>query len=566
MTGPLSLTTVSMAADAFVDQIQRLVNAGAETFHLSPWNSLADGVAAKVAQAGLPCRLTVAGQPGHDPEPNTGQAADEPDVHVRLETDGEELARSLMDLTDLRKGWVLVPRTARFGLGLPLFLISIPKSGTHLLIELARSLGYTDGGVHDGDVRPGAWYYVEYSNSHTAAPDFFVDTVRRSPFGNRHHPFSISPTLFIYRHPYDILVSEANYFHNTGNSLFHGYLNGLRFEERLERLADDRWLFGSLRDRVARFAAWLEFHNVAPVSFEELVGFAGGGDPELQRRTLWSLLLKLQVDGNVDQLSNRIFNPRSPTFNQARIGSHREALTPRVQQILQRLDDDYLRVFGYRRDLDGPLTSLRIDEFRRRPLRLGRRPHPASAILIEQNFLGWNLIRFRDRYFAVRISAGQFDLGLLDEEARSAYPSADCLAELRLRVVEMLVGEQAARAVNAALAEVGIPFSAATNSAPVAESPVTPDRLRRAVAALAQVVDPPAGHHRGYDIYTAPAWWFGIRTDAETGVLDMVAAPCRTSLIHTLEHRTQDECGDSPDTEDGTPQAGAGRPRDGRPT
>ena len=63
-------------------------------------------------------------------------------------------------------------------------------------------------------------------------------------------------------------------------------------------LIDDPWLFGSFRDRMAGFVPWLEFSNVIPVSFEELVGARGGGDDATQRRLIWSLQLKLHVPGS----------------------------------------------------------------------------------------------------------------------------------------------------------------------------------------------------------------------------------------------------------------------------
>src|SRR5438477_163119 len=83
--------------------------------------------------------------------------------------------------------------------------------------------------------------------------------VRRRPHGNRDHAFPHHPSLFIYRNPLDIVASEANYYQEDGATVFAGYLDGLSYEERLLRLIDDPWLMGSIRDRVGKFAAWLEF-------------------------------------------------------------------------------------------------------------------------------------------------------------------------------------------------------------------------------------------------------------------------------------------------------------------
>ncbi|MBV5334015.1 hypothetical protein JZU57_01995, partial [bacterium] len=136
----------------------------------------------------------------------------------------------------------------------------------HLLFELARAMGFPDGGecppVPGGRQWAGKWYYLEYSNSHTAATDFFVDTVRRRPFGNRDHPFTRNPTIFIYRNPMDIVASEADYYHGDGNTAFFQYMAHLNYDQRLLRLIDDPWLLGSIRDRIARFIAWTDFANV----------------------------------------------------------------------------------------------------------------------------------------------------------------------------------------------------------------------------------------------------------------------------------------------------------------
>ena len=200
---------------------------------------------------------------------------------VLTETDPEALSEQLLQHADQDFAHIVAPRTVRHFRAQPLFLVTIPKSGTHLMRGLLRAFGYAEGNEHNYRPEPGTWYCLEYSNTHTRAADFFVDSVRRAPFGNRHHPFAYTPTLFLYRNPLDVLVSEANYYHRDGNAIFAGYLGALDREQRLNRLISDPWLLGSLRDRMVAYVPWLDFPNVAPVSFEELVGGAGGGDDEL---------------------------------------------------------------------------------------------------------------------------------------------------------------------------------------------------------------------------------------------------------------------------------------------
>ncbi len=433
----LSLSLANSCAEAFADQIHAHVAQGARDIRIGPWCGLAEPLLARLGAMGVDLRLGVEGLNRELPANCTPLPdAAEAQVIVRLETDGDALAQALMALVDLPRGHVVAARTVRHGLSMPLFLISIPKSGTHLLIELARGLGYADGMEHDGDVCPGAWYYLEYSNSHTAAPDFFVDTVRRSPFGNRHHRFLTSPALFIYRHPYDILVSEANYYHRPGKTSFGGYLRHLDFEQRLLRLIGDPWLMGTLRDRVGKFAAWLDVANVLPLSFEELVGAAGHSNPELQRRALWSVMLKLQIGGEVEHLARVIFNPHSATFETGVIGRHREVMTDAAWDAVGRLNPDYLQVFGYSGDRNGAPVSARIDEFRRRPLLLERPVNARVPILVEQDYKGWNLVRFEGRYYAFSLSEGPQDLSAMTAAELAAAPSAPVLRELRQHLDE----------------------------------------------------------------------------------------------------------------------------------
>jgi hypothetical protein len=270
------------------------------------------------------------------------------------------------------------------------------------LYALARAFGYHAGIICPEWPRPRHWYCVEYSNSHTRATDFFVDSVRRSPFGNRHHPFATSPALFMYRNPLDILVSEANYYHRDGNAIFGGYLGNRSFEERLLTLINDPWLFGSFRDRMAGFVPWLEFPNVVPLSFEELVGARGGADDAVQRRLIWSLQLKLHVPGRPDVFASQVFDPESATFNAGQIGAHREKLGERALRGFMRLPQDFMAAFGYASPGGNGAERYprRAEEFIRRPLVTGAQSFLDTPILIETGFHDRSIVRYRGRFYA----------------------------------------------------------------------------------------------------------------------------------------------------------------------
>lgn len=373
-------------------------------------------------------------------------------VLVFTEQDGERLGQLLLACLDLSNVCVIAPVTARHFSRMPLFVVSIPKAGTHLLYELAQALGYAPGVEMPDFPRPQTWYCVEYSNSHTVARDFFVDTVRRAPFGNRHHPVVRSPVLFAYRHPLDILVSEAHYYHRDGKTAFSGYFDGLDFEERVARLIDDEWLLGSLRQRVGGFLPWLAMPNVIPTSFEELVGEAGGGSQAAQRSLIWSILLKLQVDGCVAELAGKVFNKDSATFREGKIGAWRSQLTPAQVAQLEAGCGDVIAAFGYSTQAEAPLLPGHAQQHAARPLRFPEADFEGMPLTVVSGFMGCNLVRYAGRFFAVPLSAGAVALEALPDAQRARLPVAETLEELK---AVLLIGRKAYDRQNATLAAAG---------------------------------------------------------------------------------------------------------------
>lgn len=378
----------------------------------------------------------------------------ESEILIARSSDGTGLSSFLMSCMDLRDTLVIAPITEHYFQNRSLFNISIPKGGTHLLYKLVEAFGYGAGVVHNNSPSPGNWYCVEYSNSHTVARDFFLDSVRRDSFALRDHPFSRNPVLFIYRNPLDVLLSEANYYSIEGATVFSSYFRGRTFDERVYTLLDDSGLIGSLRDRIIGFAAWLDFENVIPVSFEELVGDDGGGSDEMRNGLIWSLQLKLHVPGEPSRLAEKIFDKDSPTFNKGQIGSAKEQLPVKAYEMLANGNDDFMRLFGYmhaeadlystedtsnriKRWRECLTFSRRIDEFRRRPLLHSEELFLDTPYNVDWDFLGHNIVKYDRRYFAIPVSAGPTDLNDLrarDELNQLMWSSN--LHELRLKIAK----------------------------------------------------------------------------------------------------------------------------------
>lgn len=434
----LAMVTVEPTPDAFAQAIRSAAEGGNGTLAVLPEGDFAEAIVER--SPGLR-RVT----------------PDQADILCLTYRDRGRLEQALHGQLDRTGGTVIIPRVERHGLDRPLFLISIPRAGTHLLYRLAETLGFKPGVVCPEIPTPGYWYCLEYSNSHTVPRDFFVNSVRQAVFGNRMHPFPLTPALFIVRHPWDILVSEANYYSTPGKTLFSGFYAGLDFDWRVRRLLEDGGMIGRFCDRVLAFEPWLTFGNVVPLAFEDLIGEQGLGDASRQERLIWSLQIKLGIPGVPRAIGSKVFDSASPTFYRGVIGSHRKALALHVQEELAAAGEGVLQAFGYGSG-DNPYSKY-AESWRQRPLQYQENELDATPIAQEINFYGHNLVRYRGRFYAVPQSVGPLDLAK-EQERLTEFLSADNLASLhhmvlaqsltsdlqtRLRNLEDTMGERTVR-------------------------------------------------------------------------------------------------------------------------
>lgn len=426
-------------ASSWISVVGGLLGRGYRTVTAHLLDDAAAEIAAVLsAEFGEAFRLSERGKTVAGPESG---ASEHSDAVMLIGRDAEKVSEALLDYVDRRAITLIAPVTDRYYSNLPLYLISIPKAGTHLLFRLAEALGYAAGGVAPDRPKGGHWYYLLNSNAHTMTQEFFRDELQRAPFGNRAHPFMRSPALFNYRNPFDILVSEANYWHIDGNSPLSVLLGHLSFEERIARLVEDRWLLGTIRDRVGAYAAWLDCGNVAPISFEEIVGDAGGGSDEAFEALLWSLQLKLHVPGISRDICSAASGRSSPTFREGRVNGWRQALSTEVVRQLEALPQDFMVKFGY----DGSSVLPRhVAEFRHRPLRLMSKTHFSVPFLVETEFLDHNIVSFNQRYYGIPFSAGSADLRQLSEEELLRFEHSDSLSSVRAQLIAREVQRQVA--------------------------------------------------------------------------------------------------------------------------
>jgi hypothetical protein len=444
----LQLEFISFEKAHLREAVLRAVKTGAKTLCLRPFNQLAASIALELL--GLDELATIQAR---DIEPGLAlpQGVEPfgrdtpPDITVLCEEEPQALSSLLMEYADDNSGFLIAPITPYYFRNRPLFLLSIPKAGTHLLFNLVKTFGYEDGVICSEMPAPGSCYCVMGSNTHTTAHDFFIEKTKDSPYGNKAHPFLHSPALLIYRNPLDILVSEADWFGKEGNSPLYNYLGHLSPDERLCRLIDDPELLGSIRDRTMDFAPWLDCTNVIPLSYEEIVGTQGGGNSEAQRKLIWSLQLKLHVPGDPTTHGAGIYDQDSPTFFKGSIGRYLKSLDQKTFDKAQLLPQDFMTRFGYdvkSLELPAPFPAY-ANKFLTRPLEC---PEPQSLppFVVDTDFYGYNIVKYKKKFYGIHISSGDTDITMLREEQLSDFPASFDIGELRqiIRQMDLFLGSR----------------------------------------------------------------------------------------------------------------------------
>ncbi len=161
--------------------------------------------------------------------------------------------------------------------------------------------------------------------------------------------------IFNYRDPRDVILSMVNFLsgktaQGIGNfsefQVFSRILDSkLSLEEKLTYALTDR-SFPCLGDFDRAF--WLLHHpDVCKVSFEEMVGPAGGGSAELQQWAVARILDFVGADSAPESVTPRLFRRDAFSFFKGQIGSWREVFTPEHQQLATNRFGETLLLYGY---------------------------------------------------------------------------------------------------------------------------------------------------------------------------------------------------------------------------
>lgn len=267
--------------------------------------------------------------------------------------DEPSLLQSVLDeYLDCRDVALFCLKTAWYGQNRPVFLTSIPKSGTHLMFGLLEKLGFARGAHSEaGNYAPGHYHPLTADFFHGPARKWFTD---QSLAGALSHPAMHHPICFGYRNPFDTLVSEADYYIQPKRTILPYYFSCLGDRNQVIEELSRGGALDPVYDRMEQYLPWLRLPNVIPVAYEEAVGSKGGASDAVQQDLLWSLQLKLHVSGAPADYAGRLYDTASNTYNVGRIGRFRDtclndpAFLARHPDLSQMVED-----FGYGHTLPG---------------------------------------------------------------------------------------------------------------------------------------------------------------------------------------------------------------------
>lgn len=231
---------------------------------------------------------------------------------------------------------------------------SLPKSGTNLLEQvliqlpymrrrMRYTLGYWDGSEATTLRQLSRIRRGEFLAAHLTATEYILQTLLRENF----------KTLMMIRDPRDIAVSHFNYVtyidythpsHQYFKSLPDDDARLMAVIEGVDGIVQPIWRV------LEQYRPWLTADGVLVVRFEHLIGARGGGDDQLQMRTVSDIARHLNIPIDETQLSmicSEIYSETSPTFRKSQIGDWGKVFKPEHITAFMRSAGEYMKYYGY---------------------------------------------------------------------------------------------------------------------------------------------------------------------------------------------------------------------------
>lgn len=241
------------------------------------------------------------------------------------------------------------------------FLISIPKSGTHMLTKLLIML--TDlkhRPVYTIGIAPAALNDQQFE-------DFMVNSKNSNQFAYGHtNPNAYSPFFMRFgeAHPEYVQIVQIRDLRDVIISYMH-YVSDAIKQELGGNPSNDEMLTHMLNitestasmslERYVQYGiTWANLPNIVLIHFEDLVGPKGKGSADAQKETILNLVSKLNISLSeekleyiVDNLFGNMSGPPSGTFRKGQIGEWQDYFKPNHMKLFNEKWGHYQTALNY---------------------------------------------------------------------------------------------------------------------------------------------------------------------------------------------------------------------------
>lgn len=223
-----------------------------------------------------------------------------------------------------------------------IFMVTIPKSGTHLLQKYIMLLTNKKPTYDDIDTTTQGPADIDQKEYFLVSHGFCSDEAFTYVTQNNVRSF------FIYRDPRDQIVSLIHYIKKTPSHYLYTSFKDKPLDELIYTCIDN--LPRAYEERLK----WITCPGIYTTTFEKLVGSKGGGSDEQQITELKNIAHHMGIelsDEEIKNLSDQLFGG-THTFREGKIGSWRTSFTDEHRAYFKEHANQLLIDLGYETGVD----------------------------------------------------------------------------------------------------------------------------------------------------------------------------------------------------------------------
>lgn len=223
-----------------------------------------------------------------------------------------------------------------------LYVNSIPKSGTHLLLKCLKLLTGRE------TINISSALDEEYELPGNPDNSIFYFHANYTPHAIQELEKNGYKGLFIYRDPRDQLVSNYYWILRPEHKNLHNFYCNTYCSDLLITLITQ------IKDYYQRYLPWKDLTSFCGVKFENLIGAKGGGSRNHQIMEIQKIAQHIGLPLNDSILDNCIDNlyGETITFREGKIGSWKNVFTEEHKNYFKEKAGDLLITLGYETDLN----------------------------------------------------------------------------------------------------------------------------------------------------------------------------------------------------------------------